>query len=117
MSPNRSININNYSTPPSNTLISIYQRGCPISPRRGQHLLTVDITHGNKTKNNIEPRWGDTGLSETAAEILNHAALPGGKVTGENMPTGLTDKPEIEAQVVDGTNLQSQNLLSANEMV
>ena len=56
-------------------------------------------------------------ILQPSAEFLNHGVLPCGVVAGEDVAAGFADKPEVEAQVVDGAYLQAQNLLSTNEMV
>lgn len=48
---------------------------------------------------------------ESVFDFGDHHRLPFGKVTLEDMPSGLTDQPKIEPQVVDRCDLPPKVLI------
>ena len=53
----------------------------------------------------------------TDLTIADHAAFPRREISCNDMPTCLFDEPEIERQIVDGGQLQSQHLARFDQVV
>ena len=54
---------------------------------------------------------------ESSAQLLDHNGLPLGKVSGDNMLASLAHQPQVEARIVQRSNLRCQHLSTHHKVM